>query len=339
MDPTRLELDLEAGAVLSQIDGDTSVSDLSLLTGVAEDQVRTILDQLVSSGAIEAQPAQSTENGVLPARQMGQTSILPDLSAAPPPKDEPPPSDPYPVETPDADTTSDPNQATHRKLYETELKLLERDVRVSLAENASDPVLGALCFDPEPAVVLAVVRNHSVGLAHARLIAAHHRTQAGLDALARRTHFLRDAAVRRFLLRNMQTPDSVLRRLFSPLPLIQIFKIPMGRESTERGKRIAREVLRQKFQRADGEERAGLVFNTEGRCLTQLIGLHFDSKTTLLLCRRTYNSAILIQSLARFAGTPPKLIEHLLKQAVVRRQVHLRNLLKRHSNCPASLKK
>ncbi len=278
---------------------------------------------------------------------MGNTSSLPDLSAAAPPPEEPPPPDPKPSESredelasePGSDQTDTNDQATHRKLYETDLKQLDRDVRVRMAENASDPVLGALCFDPEPAVVQAVVRNHSVGLAHARLIADHHRTQAGLDALARRVHFLRDAAVRRFLLRNIQTPDSVLRRLFSPLPLIQIFKIPLGRETTERAKRLAREVLRQKFQRADGEERAGLVFNTEGRCLTQLVGLHFDSKTTLMLCRRTYHSSLLIQNLARFAGTPPKLIEHLLKQAVVRRQVHLRNLLKRHSNCPASMKK
>jgi hypothetical protein len=170
-------------------------------------------------------------------------------------------------------------------------------------------------------------------------VAAHHHSAAGLEALSRRSQFARDGQITRLLMRNQQTPDVVFRKLFSPLPMMQTFKFCLGRESTDRAKRLAREILRQKFQRAAGEETAGLVFQSEGRCLRLLVGLHFDPKATALLCRRTYNSSILIQNLARFPGTPPKLIEHLLRQQLVRRQVQLRQLLQRHSNCPAALKR
>lgn len=335
-DPTRLPLSPQAGVLLSRIDGATSVAGLCQLTGLQRREVLGLLKQLVSHGAVEAPPKPERQKG-------GRSSSLPELpgedrtdaAAADPAADR---DEPAAAEEPDAAATA-AGAATHRKRYRTELAGLERDVRVGLAEKAADPDLAALCFDPDPGVVRAVLANHRVGLSHARLIAAHHRNPAGLEHLARRVRFLRDAAVRRLLLRNNQTPDAVLRRLFEPLPLIQIFKTPLGRECTQRAKRIARETLRKKWQRADGQERAGLVFNTEGRCLQNLTGLHFGGKTTTLLCRRSYNSPQLIQSLARFPATPPKLIAHLLKQAIVRRQQRLKKMLLGHANCPASLKR
>ncbi len=299
-----LLLDPSAYRLLSDLDGSRTVADLSQETGLSEQNVISILQDLVDQGVVLPGPEKNADEH----KEQGSTE---------------------PASSP----------VRYRKLFETELKKLDRDVRVKLAAKASDPVLSALCFDPDPGVINGVLSNHSIGSQQARLIAEHHHTASGLEALSRRTQLMRDQTVFRMLLRNLQAPDSVLRRMFSPLPLIQIFKSTLGRECTERARRIAREILRQKFQRGEGEAKAALIFNTEGRCLNQLLGLPLDQKTTLLLCRRTYNSVILIQSLARFPSTPPKLIAHLLKQPAVRRQQHLKNLLKRHPNCPSALKR
>ncbi len=73
---------------------------------------------------------------------------------------------------------------------------------------------------------------------------------------------------------------------------------------------------------------------TEGRCLTMLMGLPVDSKTTSQLCSRTFGSTLLVQNLARWSPAPPQLIAHLLKQELVRRSPTLRMLLERHPNAP-----
>ncbi len=230
-------------------------------------------------------------------------------------------------------------QASYRKLYETELKPLERDQRVKLAGEAKGATLCALCFDADPGVIRALLENTTVGLEHARLIAAHHRNGVGLDALARRVEFLRDGHVQRLLLRNNQTGDPLLKRILSKKPLTQLFQLNRGRELTERAKRAARQELRRAFQQTSAEERVGLIFTTEGRCLAMLIGLSFDAKTVALLCGRTYNSTLLIQNLLRFSATPPPLIAHLAKQNSVRRTPSLKKLILQHPNCPSQVKR
>ena len=42
-----------------------------------------------------------------------------------------------------------------------------------------------------------------------------------------------------------------------------------------------------------------------------------------------------VQNLARWAGTPPSVLAHLLKQVVVRNQPQVKMLLLRHPNLPA----
>ncbi len=227
----------------------------------------------------------------------------------------------------------------YRRIFEMTFHDLPRDVRASAARTAEGAALSALCFDPDPQVIRAVLENAVCGLQHARLIAAHHGHSAGLFALVERAVFSRDAEVRRLLLRNGQTPDSVLRRILGSLALQQLFQFNISRENSERAKRMLRSILRRQFMRAQAEERVGLIFKTEGRCLNLLIGLTFDSKTTALLCRRAYQSTLMIQNLARFPGTPPALIMHLLKQQIVRRSQPLRGLLLRHHNCPADQKR
>jgi hypothetical protein len=133
--------------------------------------------------------------------------------------------------------------------------------------------------------------------------------------------------------------DTQLRKILQPKRLADIFKTTLNRDLPERNRQKARGILRTKWAQVDGEERAGLIFNTEGRCLLQLTGLPFDSQTTSLLCAKTYNSTLLIQNIARFGPTPPLLLIHLSKQAVVRRQQHLKTLIRQHPNCPGELKR
>jgi hypothetical protein len=224
--------------------------------------------------------------------------------------------------------------ANLRKLFETSLHPLPRDARIEWARTAGGEVLQALCLDPEPGVVQAVLENPNANLIHARLIAEHHRTAFGLDVIGRRSEFVWDATVRRFLLRNAQTSERLLARMLSPLTLSQIFRANMGHDLTERARKAARVTLREKFDRAPSEEKVAVIVQTEGRCLPMLPGQTFDQKTTALLCRKTYQSTMLIQSIARFPAAPPVLLTHLLKQQIVQRNAHLKRQIQQHKNCP-----
>jgi hypothetical protein len=77
------------------------------------------------------------------------------------------------------------------------------------------------------------------------------------------------------------------------------------------------------------------LIRTEGRLLAHLIGLALDQKSASLFCHRTVISLLLVQNLARWAGTPPSVLAHLLKQAVVKNQPQVRMLILRHPNLPA----
>ena len=233
-----------------------------------------------------------------------------------------------------AEPAHDAATANLRKLFETSLHPLPRDARIEWAHTAGGDVLQALCLDPEPGVVQAVLENPNATLIHARLIAEHHRTAFGLDVLGRRSEFVRDATVRRLLLRNVQSSERLLARILSPLALPQIFRANVGHDLTERARKAARVALREKFDRAPSEEKVAVIVQTEGRCLPMLPGQTFDQKTTALLCRKTYQSTMLIQSIARFPASPPVLLTHLLKQQIVQRNAHLKRQIQQHKNCP-----
>jgi hypothetical protein len=230
-------------------------------------------------------------------------------------------------------------EGNYRKLYETTLHALPQDEREKLAKTATGPTLLALCFDPVPHVVGSIFENPQCGFPHARLVARHHRTPQGLDDVLRRAEFARDAQVQRFLLANPMLNDAQLKKLLAPKRLDVVYKWALSRDLPEKNRAKVRLILRSKWSTADGEARAHLIFTTEGRVLTMLIGLPFDSQTTTLLCARTYNSLMLIQNLARFSSTPPQVLQHLLKQALVKRQPHLRTLIAQHPNCPSDVKR
>jgi hypothetical protein len=223
----------------------------------------------------------------------------------------------------------------HRKLYETALRELPVEERAARAKAAEEPELSAFCFDPLPAVVHALLDNPRFGLTQARLVAAHHRTASGLEALAARAALAADAGVRRALLRNPQLSAGLLRRLHGGRRLLEQYKLVVSRDVPEQTRRAARELLRTRFSTAEAEERVEVLVKTEGRCLPSLAGLPIDGKTAALLCSRTYSSTLLVQNMSRWAACPPVLIAHLLKQELVRRSPALRLLLQRHPNAPA----
>ena len=290
-----LPLTPEEGFVASRLDGATDLHALSIVTGLSPERVEAALERLVSLGAVS--PPEVLEEG-------------------------------EPV-------ASDEPAGTHRELYETVLRQLAPDERVTRAKAAEEPELSAFCFDPLPAVIHALLDNPRSSLPQARLVAIHHRTPSGLEALAARAAFAADAGVRRALLRNPQLSTGLLRRLHGGRRLLEQHKLVVSRDVPEQTRRAARELLRARFSTAEAEERVEVIVKTEGRCLTALAGLPVDGKTAALLCSRTYTSTLLVQNISRWAACPPALIAHLMRQELVRRSPPLKVLLKRHPNAPA----
>jgi hypothetical protein len=144
--------------------------------------------------------------------------------------------------------------------------------------------------------------------------------------------FTNDLGVRRALLQNPLLPASLYRRLWSSRRLLEQYLVATSRDAPEQVRAMARDLLRASFTQRTGDEKAELIFTTEGRCLTSLVGLTLDGHATALLCRRTYVSTLLIQNLGRWSATPPQLIAHLRRQDTVKRNAPLRQLLERHPN-------
>lgn len=360
-----MKLSPEEGFVLSRVDGPVSVRELVALTGLDEGRVGEIIGRLASEGAldVEGAPAPSAAPAAQPSRapasqSQGHQALVNDPSLAEEPSppepevEEPLPSDsaiPLPEESnplpPDED--EDPAAAeerirdenNYRKIYETEWHALDRDIRVGKAKEADGTDLCALCFDPEPQVIAAILTNPRCGFLQARLIAFYHRTNTGLDMLGRRNDFLTDQQVQRKLLANPQLPDAVLRKIVSPKLIMEVYKIAINREYPERTRVKVRELLQKKFMLGSADERAALMIKTEGRCLILLVNCALDVRTTQILCAKTTYTILFIQNLARWSATPPQLLTYLLKQPVVRQNMGLRKMILKHPNCPSEVKR
>jgi hypothetical protein len=318
-DPFALPLDAEQGYLLSRLDGTAGISDLSALTGLGTERVEALLEDLVRLGAVAPDPAG-------PGR-------VPEGAA---PGDAPPPAEEEASGVDDAsdeETRASRAQAAgHRQHFETRLHGAAVDARAALALRAEEPDLSALCFDPVAEVIAALLENPRFGPAQARLVAAHHRSAAGLESLGGRAAWAQDAGVRRALLRNPLLPASLFRRLWSSRRLQELFLAAVSREVPDQIRALARDALRAAFIQRGAEEKVELILGTEGRSLVFLAGLTVDGHTTALLCRRTYVSTLLIQNIARWSAAPPALIAHLLRQDAVRRNAQLRLMLERHPN-------
>lgn len=224
-------------------------------------------------------------------------------------------------------------------LFELKLSVMPSDERAKLAQTTDGDELYALAYDKDPAVIRAVWDNIHISVEHARFWAFHHRTAMGLERIGQRAELVKDPQTQRRLFRNPQVSEPLLRKILLSKRLIDIYKHTLDREASERTRQSARGLLRNKFSTTEPEDRVQLLWNTEGRALQQLSGLSIDSKTASLVCARPIVSMMLVQSFLRFSATPPSIISYLLKQPLVKRQIHLRNALLKHPNCPADAKR
>lgn len=302
--------------MLSRIDGATTAHQLTQLTGFPPDKVEKILGRMTDLGVLEESAAR--DDGV-------DADVV---------------GDPEWVEEEDLEEEIEDRPDVHgwRSLFESELRPLPTEERVELARQATGDTLCALCFDSTVRVVSAILDNPHVALQHARLIAQHHRTGSGLDAVARRVQFLRDRQVQRHLFRNAQTRESLVRRILQTKRMGEAYSLCLSRESTDRVRGTAKKEFRNKFISGTSEERVSLILKCEGRCLTLLVGLALDGKAASLLCRRPLQSTMLVQNLARWPATPPPVLQYMARQSLVKRTPALRNLILRHPNAPSKLK-
>lgn len=241
----------------------------------------------------------------------------------------------------DSDSSdSDHGGVSYRQLFESTLHKHSREERIALARECTGPMLCAFCFDPDPGVILnGVLANQHTGLEHARLIAANHRSTQGLQGLAKQTQLLADAQVQRHLLRNVQAGEPLLRRILANKPLQLLFQTLMGRELSEGARRAATQIFKQRFQNANPDEKIGVIYTSEGRCLRFLIGVPLDARSATTICKRSAFSTMLIQSLVRWPTTPPQVLRHLAKQGAVRQNAGLKRSILQHPNCPNELKR
>jgi hypothetical protein len=355
-----LKLSPEEGFVLSRVDGSISVKELVALTGLEEGRIVDIVGRLRTQGALEvdgeAPPEVATESDVDAELQ----AFLRDMEGR---QGEPSPEELSATADADQESSGDEgdeggeggegetetedelvqreqqNEADYRKLFMTLYASESRDFRAKAALEASGSNLLALCFDPDPQIIHAVLTNPQAGLNHARMIAFHHRTQAGLESVAKRTDYLKDSLVQRRLLRNPQLPTTILNRIMNPRMLSDVYKSAIDREIPERTRTMTREILRKKFMLASSDEKAALLHRTEGRCLLLLVACTLDAHATTILCSKTNFTILFIQNLARWSATPPALLAHLLKLQVVRRNIGLAKMVLKHPNTPSEAKR
>jgi hypothetical protein len=233
------------------------------------------------------------------------------------------------------------SDASYLRIYATQYKPLTPDQRMALATRSTDR-LGppeALALDPDPKLIKALFENPHTQLKHARLAAFHHRTAAGLDALATRGDLLRDSQVQRLLLRNPMTADGLVRRILQPRRLGEVYKTTLDREIPDKTRVLSRNILRTSFTKASAEDRFSVVWNTEARVLATLVGCTLDSRTTAMICGKPVTSIALVQNFARWGATPPAVLAHFLKQNFVRRNAMLKKILLQHPNTPSDAKR
>ena len=213
IDLKSLPLSAEEGYLVSRIDGRTSVEELALLTGLPRDKVTSIVERLVETGAVlrsadeVAAAVVTTPAGHVPEPEFEFLEEQTEEGEAPP--EEP--------------------SGSHLKLYREAFHSLGAEERAQLASTEQGARLSALCFDPLPAVIQAILKNPNGGPPQARLIAAHHHTGAGLEFLVGRADLMRDAHVQRMLSRNPQLNEGQLRRLVQSKRLLEIWKLTVSR--------------------------------------------------------------------------------------------------------------
>ena len=331
----------------------TSLADFAAALGMdpssfAAERSRPALEEAVEEARVESRsnyPPPAVHEDSNPTIDEEIPTLDPDIHGV---ADEEAAAEPLPPasEAEPADSAADeedPNAAeatrNYRQIYQEKFHILTTDQRVTLAHTAAGSDLFALCLDPEPRVIAALLENHGLGLDHVRMIAFHHRTGTGLEMMARRQEWLRDIQVERRLLRNPMCPEQVTARIMNPKNLLVTYKSMVDREIPELTRTRIRGHFRKKWTTAPPEDRADLMLRTEGRPLIFMTGCTFDARTTQIICGKVIASMLLIQNFAKFPATPPGILAHLMKQAFVRKNPGMRKLLLQHPNMPGEVKR
>jgi len=143
----------------------------------------------------------------------------------PPPELDPPPPTPKAPRSPATTTTARSTRATTGNSTRPSF-IPCRSTRASRnAQGATGANLFALCLDQDARVVSALIENAEITLDHLRMLAFHHRTGTGLEILARAPTPCVTSRSSDGLLRNPQTPETVLGRLLAAKSLLQTYKI------------------------------------------------------------------------------------------------------------------
>jgi hypothetical protein len=349
-----LALTAEEGFVLSRLDTGHTRDQVVELTGLAPARVEQILALLEDKGLVVSdvpsmRPIMATIpdagfDGELPgafaepADDEATTPSLPPSAPSSPPSMEPPPwSEPPPRQ----ELELDPNlhDPTFRKLYDLRLRALPLEKRIALAGRQTREALFALCLDPEPVVIRAVLMNPELVRSHARVIALNHADPSGLELLASTRDLLEDAQVEWLLLRNAHLPTELATRILAPKGLNAVFDVWVDEGAAESARAVARELVRARYATAPAEERAAIIWGTEGSVLPALAGLTLDTRTVTVLCSRSYTSIVFVRNILKFGACPAMLLGYLSKQGLVRRNPQLKSMLLAHPNTPQDVKR
>ena len=350
-----LSLTAEEGFVLSRLDAPLTHAQVVELTGLAGERVEQILSFLEDKGlvasdtpsmrpimatipdgdfeeppAAEAEAAAEADDEVTtpsaPQTAPSPPSVAPASWSVPPPKQE---------------LELDPNlhDATFRKLYDLRLRPLPLEKRIALAGRQTREALFALCLDPEPVVIRAVLMNPELARSHARVIALNHPDPTGLLLLAGTRDLLADPQVEWLLLRNAHLPSELATQILTPKGMNDVVDVWSDAGAAESARAVACELIRTRFALAPAEERAALIWGTEGNVLPALAGLALDGRTVNILSSRSYTSIIFVRNLLKFGPCPGPLLGYLSKQGVVRRNPQLKSMLLAHPNTPLDAKR
>jgi hypothetical protein len=319
-------------ATLEPVEGVESVEDLEALAELVERPLRSQGEAEPPDTLVDvASEALDESGGQVGSANEAELEELPELEEV---AEETAPSDVKEDEVSHAVA-----ERNYRQVYEMRWSELPVDQRENGARVARGADLHALCLDPDARVIAAILENATCGLDHVRRIAFYHRTGTGLEIVARRQDWLRDVLVERRLLHNPMIGEVVLGRVMGPKRLLTTYKIAIDRDVPELTRVRCRGYVRQKWQTAASEERADFLLRTEARCLGLMTGCTFDAKTTAILCGRPINSAMFVQSVAKFGASPPGLLAHLMKQPFVRKNAPLKKMLLAHPNMPGDVKR
>ena len=341
-----LALTAEEGFVLSRLDVALTRDQLVEQTGLPAERIDNILSLLedkrlalsdepplrLAMETIPDLPADDDDDDEVTGKYSKPPSAPPPAPSAPPPPPPPRPFEPHDL---------DPNvlDASFKQVYDRDFARLPVETRIAHSGREGGMTLLALCHDPEPAVIGAIMMNHECVPSHARIIALNHTSALGLEQLTRRRDLLADAQVEWLLLRNPMLSQDLAQQLLAPKALGDLYAVWSDEVVAEPARAIARDTIRTLFGAAPATERAALITHTEGNVLQALAGLTLDGRTVTLLSSAPYTSVVFVRNLIKFTACPGPLLGYLSKQSLVRRNPQLRNMLLQHPNLPAELRR